>query len=168
MDQSVSHWIQFSYERQDYLVDLTSIRFFARDASQRISFWLPDSAMPIVLMPHDHPETYQQVLAFIDRRLDAYPNAYWVKLLYDRRDYFINLSAVRAFARQSSGRLTFWLPDNGQDIVLHPMVNAEAYQLVSDYIDKVILSPMMHGSNTGIEELAEEHASNEPENRSAN
>jgi hypothetical protein len=168
MDRSVSHWIQFSYERQDYLVDLTSIRFFARDASQRISFWLPDSAMPIVLMPHDHPDTYQQVLAFIDRRRDFHPNAYWVKLLYDRRDYFINLSAVRAFARQSSGRLTFWLPDNGQDIVLHPVVNAEAYQLVNDYIDKVILSPMMPISQSGIEELAEDHTSDESENHSSN
>lgn len=173
MDQSVSHWIQFSYERQDYLVDLTSIRFFARDASRRISFWLPDSAMPIVLMPHDHPETYQQVLAFIDRRLDAYPSAYWVKLLYDRRDYFINLSAVRAFARQSSGRLTFWLPDNGQDIVLHPMVNAEAYQLVSDYIDKVILGSMMHFRDQNSEDLAKENTakentSDDSESRSSN
>lgn len=168
MDRLVSHWIQFSYERQDYLVDLTSIRFFARDASQRISFWLPDSAMPIVLMPHDHPDTYQQVLDFIDRRRDVHPNAYWVKLLYDRRDYFINLSAVRAFARQASGRLTFWLPDNGQDIVLHPVVNAEAYQLVSDYIDKMILSPMMHVSKAGIEDLTKDNTSNESENRSSN
>jgi hypothetical protein len=91
-----------------------------------------------------------------------------VKLLYDRRDYFINLSAVRAFARQSSGRLTFWLPDNGQDIVLHPMVNAEAYQLVSDYIDKVILGSMMHFRDQNSEDPAKENTSDDSESRSSN
>jgi hypothetical protein len=137
----VAHWIQFSYERNEYLVNLASIRFFARDSSQRISFWLPDSAMPVVLVPQDHPTAYRQVMEFIDRLPDANADCYWVSLVYDRREYTINLKTIRAFSRSANGRLVFWLPDNGQDMVLHPELNAEAYHLVNDYITKCITGP---------------------------
>lgn len=134
----MAHWIQFSYERSEYLVDLASIRFFARDSSQRLSFWLPDSSMPIVLMPNDHPATYQMVLDFIDRLPKPHPDQHWVRFSYDRREYAIDLKTIRAFSRSANGRLIFWLPDNGQDVVLHPTINAEAYQMVSDYIDQFV------------------------------
>lgn len=134
----MAHWIRFSYERSEYLVDLASIRFFVRDSRLRLSFWLPDSSMPIVLMPHDHAAVYQQVADFIDRLPKPHLTQHWVRFTYDRREYAIDLRTIRAFSRSTNGRLVFWLPDNGQDVVLHPTINAEAYQIVSDYINQFV------------------------------
>lgn len=94
--------------------------------------------MPVVLLPNDHAAAYQQVAAFIDRLPKLHPTQHWVRFSYDRREYAIDLKTIRAFSRSANGRLMFWLPDNGQDVVLHPTINAEAYQLVSDYIDQFV------------------------------
>jgi len=60
--------------------------------------------------------------------------AHWIKLLYERETYIIDLAGIGAFCAGPNHRLTFWLKDGNQPIVIHPKTNPEAYQIILDYI----------------------------------
>jgi hypothetical protein len=62
--------------------------------------------------------------------------AYWIKITYDRNTYIIDLDQVTAFCCDSSGRLSFNLPDSNTTIIVSQSSNSEAYQLILDYVEK--------------------------------
>jgi hypothetical protein len=65
--------------------------------------------------------------------------AYWIKFTYDKNTYIIDLDTVGAFSSElDNKRLTFWLPNSTQSIVLNPQGNPEAYKEVLEYIKKTI------------------------------
>jgi hypothetical protein len=61
-------WIQISYERDDYLIDLNRISSFCHSPSGRLTFWLPDSSIPVIINEQKDPDTYQKLLDFIKRK----------------------------------------------------------------------------------------------------
>ncbi|HBB31734.1 MAG TPA: hypothetical protein DDZ80_14360 [Cyanobacteria bacterium UBA8803] len=61
-------WIQVSYERNDYLIDLSRISSFCHAASGKLTFWLPDSSIPIIINEQKDPDTYQKILDYIQRK----------------------------------------------------------------------------------------------------
>jgi hypothetical protein len=63
--------------------------------------------------------------------------AYWVKIIYDRENYVIDLDRIGAFSVSSNHKITFWLPNGGASICIHPQSNAESYQKVLNYLDKI-------------------------------
>jgi len=63
--------------------------------------------------------------------------AYWVKIIYDRETYVIDLDRIGAFSVSSNHKITFWLPDGGVSICIHPQSNAESYQKVLNYLEKI-------------------------------
>lgn len=62
---------------------------------------------------------------------------YWIKINYDRGIYLIDLESISAFSSEPENkRITFWLPNNSQPIILNPHGNGEAYKQVLEYIKK--------------------------------
>lgn len=59
----------------------------------------------------------------------------WIKFVFERNTYVVNLDCISSFVHTENGRLMFWLPDAKIQIVLHPRSNLEAYQQVLDYIE---------------------------------
>ncbi|NJL00910.1 MAG: hypothetical protein HC910_10235 [Spirulinaceae cyanobacterium SM2_1_0] len=130
----MAHWVKLSYERQDYVVDLDGVSAFAWTLSGRITFWLPDSALPIVINRQTNPRDYQTLLNYIDLAAASALGSTWLRLSYDRSEYAIDLSRIRSFCYTPNNKLTFWLPDSSLPIILTQQNDPEAYQKVRDFI----------------------------------
>ncbi|MFP4124802.1 hypothetical protein [Coleofasciculus sp.] len=61
-------WIQVRYERNDYVIDLNRISSFSHAASGKLTFWLPDSSIPIIINEQTDPESYHKILDYIKRK----------------------------------------------------------------------------------------------------
>jgi hypothetical protein len=65
--------------------------------------------------------------------------AYWSKITYEKNTYIIDLDTISAFSSElDNKRITFWLPNSSQPIILNPQGNHEAYKQVLEYIKKTI------------------------------
>lgn len=60
----------------------------------------------------------------------------WIKFIYERNTYVVDLDRISAFALAENGRLMFWLPDGKVQIIMHLKSNPEAYQQILDYLEK--------------------------------
>lgn len=131
------YWVKLLYERKEYVVNFDRINTFCYEKNGRVTFWLPDSAMPIVINPQNNLQDYQKILEYLERveglELD---NAYWVKINYDRNEYVINLTCISSFCYEANGRITFWLPDVTIPIIINPTNNPESYQKVLQYVQQ--------------------------------
>lgn len=130
----MAYWIKFSYDRKEYIVDLDRVTGFAHEPNARITFWLPDSAYPIVISPQAHPEVHETLLSYIQRVTEIAFEAYWVNIEYENKNFLVNLKKIAAFSSELNGRITFWLPEAAIAIIIHPRTNSEAYQKVQNYI----------------------------------
>jgi hypothetical protein len=130
----VAYWIKFSYDRKEYIVDLDRVSGFAYEPNARITFWLPDSAYPIVVNPQAHPEIHKSLLTYIQHVTEIAFESYWVKIDYESKQFLINMKKIGAFSCEPNGRITFWLPDSTVPIVIHPSTDSEAYQKIQNYI----------------------------------
>ena len=134
----MAYWIKILYERDIYTIDLDAIGVFSFSSNRRINFWLPDGGLLICIHPQSNPDAYQQVFDYIQR---IYGNraklAHWIKFNYDRAEYILDLNRITAFSQETkSGRISFWLPDSGTKIILHPQSNFEVYSQVIQYIEQ--------------------------------
>lgn len=59
----------------------------------------------------------------------------WIKFIFERNTYVVELSHISSFALAENGRLFFYLPDGKVQIVIHPQTNPEAYQQILEYIE---------------------------------
>ncbi|MDZ8106546.1 MAG: hypothetical protein RM338_13140 [Nostoc sp. DedQUE12a] len=133
----MTYWVKILYERKEYVVNFERVHAFCYEKNGRVTFWLPDSAIPIVINPQNNLEDYQKVLDYIECVTELKLNhAYWVKILYEKNEYVINLDCVSSFCHESNGRITFWLPDGTIPIVINPVSNPESYQKVIKYVEK--------------------------------
>ncbi|MFB2881235.1 hypothetical protein [Floridanema aerugineum] len=130
----MAYWIKFSYDRKQYIVDLDRVSGFAYEPNARITFWLPDSAYPIVVSPQAHPEIHKSLLTYIQHVTEIAFELYWVKIDYENKQYLINLKKIGAFSAEPNGRITFWLPEGSLPIIIHPNNNSETYAKVQNYI----------------------------------
>lgn len=136
----MTYWIKIVYDRETYAIDLDAIGAFSLSSNKKINFWLPDGNIPICIHSQSNPKSYQEVFDYIQKiQLKEAKTAYWVRFNYDRAEYIIDLTQITAFSRDSnSARISFWLPDSGECIILHPRSNFEAYSKVQQYIENKI------------------------------
>jgi hypothetical protein len=133
----VAYWVKILYEKKEYLVNFERVTAFCYEQNGRITFWLPDSAIPIVVNPQKNLEEYQKILEYIEHVTELqFENAHWVKILYERNQYVINLNSISSFCHEPNGRITFWLPDSSIPVIINPTSNPESYQKVLDYVHK--------------------------------
>ena len=140
----VAYWIKINYERSIYLIDLDSITAFSCQPNKRITFWLPNSSQPIILnqQSSESENDYEIVLEYIKKKITIGYKANgesqcWIKIIYDRHEWFIDLNCISAFAWEKNGRITFWLPDSTKDIIINPNSSPEAYKKVLEFIYKL-------------------------------
>jgi len=130
----VAYWIKINYERNDYVVDLDRISAFACAPNGRITFWLPNSAIPIIVNQQSNSDDYHKVLNYVQQLSAQSLKADWFRVIYDRSEYVVDLNRISSFCC-SSGRLKFWLPDSSIPIILNKQSDPDTYQKLLDYID---------------------------------
>jgi len=62
-----AYWVKISYERNQYVINLDCISSFCQEPNGRITFWLPDSTIPIIINPVSNPESYEKVVEYIQK-----------------------------------------------------------------------------------------------------
>lgn len=67
METETSPWITLIYERNKYVINLSSISSFCASPNGRLTFWLPGSSIPIILSSQTEPEAYNRVIEFIKK-----------------------------------------------------------------------------------------------------
>lgn len=133
----MTYWVKIIYERKQYVINFDRVNAFCYEKNGRVTFWLPDSAIPIVINPQNNLEDYQKILDYLDKVTGLeVENAYWVKIVYERNEYVINLNCISSFCHEANGRITFWLPDGTIPIVINPTSNPDSYKKVLQYVHK--------------------------------
>ncbi len=74
MDSDSSSWVKLTYERDQYVINLESISSFCFSDNDRLTFWLPDSSIPIIISRRGDPEGYQKVINFLKQKTDQLPS----------------------------------------------------------------------------------------------
>lgn len=133
----MAHWIKLIYERETYIIDLTSIGAFCFGLNNRLIFWLQGTNHPIIIHPKTNPEVYQIILDYIKKQTVGSPaTGFWIKINYDRSEYIIDLSRIQVFSFDETQRIVFWLPNASEQMVINPHSNPGAYGRIQDYIYK--------------------------------
>lgn len=130
------HWVKVNYERNEYMVDLDRLGVFSCSANGRITFWLPDSSIPIIVNRQNNQEDYQKIWDYVEHLLSPSPMGNWLKISYDRNEYLIDLDRINAFCHSPNRKLTFWLPESSIPIIISPQTDPEGYSKVIDFIHK--------------------------------
>ena len=131
----MAYWVKIYYEKKEYVVDFERVTGFCCEPNGRVTFWLPSSAIPIVIIPRNNQEDYQKILEYIERVNNSESeDTYWVRIFYERNEYVINLKCISSFCHERNGRITFWLPDSSIPIIINPVSNPESYEKVLNYI----------------------------------
>lgn len=132
----MAYWVKIHYERNEYVVNFERVTAFCHERNGRVTFWLPDSAIPIVVNSQNNLEDYQKILDYIQHVTGlGFEKSYWVKILYERNEYIINLDSISSFCHEpTNGRITFWLPNSTLPIIINPVSNPDSYQKVLEYV----------------------------------
>jgi hypothetical protein len=125
-----------NYERNEYIVDLDRLSAFACAPNGKITFWLPNSSIPIIINQHSNPEGYEQVLGYIQHVSAHSLSGSWIQLSYERSDYIIDLNRISSFCHTATGRLMFWLPDSSIPIIINEQKDPDSYHQIFDYIQR--------------------------------
>ncbi|MDB9313063.1 hypothetical protein PN462_08110 [Spirulina sp. CS-785/01] len=130
----MAHWVKIQYERQEYIVDLDQVSAFACSPNGRVTFWLPDSSIPIILTRQGNGDDYDKVLNFVHSLKSSSLLGYWIHLCYDRSEYWVDLNRISSFCYTPNSKLTFWLPDASIPIILTKQGDPESYSKLRDFI----------------------------------
>jgi hypothetical protein len=135
----VVYWSKFTYEKSTYIIDLDTISAFSSEPdNKRVTFWLPNSSLPIILNPQGNQEAYKQVLDYLKKTIDRNIKGSWIKLHYDRKEYDIDISKISSFVCEQNGRLiSFCLPDSATNIVVMREGKSDDYQKIQEYIKNI-------------------------------
>ena len=133
------YWSKFTYEKSTYIIDLDTISAFSSEPdNKRVTFWLPNSSLPIILNPQGNQEAYKQVLDYLKKTTDRNIKGLWIKLHYDRKEYDIDMSKISSFVCEQNGRLiSFCLPDSATNIVVMREGKSDDYQKIQEYIKNI-------------------------------
>jgi len=129
----VAYWVKIHYEREDYFIDLDRISSFVCAPSGRLTFWLPESSIPVILNRQSNSKDYYRILHYIEQIVTNSLTGSWIKLLYDRKEFIIDLNQIGSFCC-SQNKLKFWLPESSIDIVLTEQSEPEAYRKVREFL----------------------------------
>ncbi len=133
----MGYWVKILYDRNKYIVNFDRINAFSFEKNGRVTFWLPDGAIPIVLNPQNNLQEYQKVLEYIEYVTGLeLEHSQWVKINYDQKEYIINLTCISSFCQEANGRITFWLPDVTSPIIINSVSHPESYQKILKFVHK--------------------------------
>lgn len=61
-------WCKIYYDRNQYLIDLDRLASFSYSYNEKLTFWLPNSSIPIILTKQSDPDNYEKILNFITKK----------------------------------------------------------------------------------------------------
>ncbi|MFB8788622.1 MAG: hypothetical protein U7123_07165 [Potamolinea sp.] len=132
----MAYWIKVNHERNEYVVDLDRLSAFVCAPNGKITFWLPNSAIPMILNQQSNPDGYQQVLDYVQQVSTYSLSGSWIQINYERNDYVIDLNRISSFCYSPSGRITFWLPDSSIPIIINEQKNPDTYLKLLEFIKR--------------------------------
>ncbi|WP_414566804.1 MULTISPECIES: hypothetical protein [unclassified Anabaena] len=133
----MAYWVKILYEKKEYVVNFDRVNAFCYEKNGRVTFWLPDCAIPIVINPQSNLDDYEKVLEYLEYVTGIeLENAHWVKIIYEKNEYIINLTCISSFCQEPNNRITFWLPDGTIPIIINPVSNPESYEKVLKFVQK--------------------------------
>jgi hypothetical protein len=130
----MAYWVKVEFERNKYLVNLDRISAFVFSPNGKITFWLPDSSQAIVVQRNNQGDDYQQVLNYIKDLAVFSLGGSWLKILYDRNEYIVDLNRVSSFCYSLNEKITFWLPEAKIPIVITKQSDPEGYQKIVTFV----------------------------------
>ena len=135
----MAYWSKITYEKNTYIIDLDTISAFSSELdNKRITFWLPNSSLPIILNPQGNYEAYKQILDYLKKTVDRNSKGSWIKINYERKEFAIDLSRISSFACEQNGRLiSFCLPDSATNIIIMRESNSDTYLKIQEYIKNI-------------------------------
>jgi hypothetical protein len=68
--------------------------------------------------------------------------AHWIKLIYERNTYVIDLDRVTTFCLSHNGRISFPVMDGSTTIVINHHSDPSTYQALLDYIEQQTGQPL--------------------------
>ncbi len=132
----MAYWIKILHERNTYVVDLDSLSAFCIGIN-RIQFWLPDSGEAIIINSKSNPDVYHKMVEYIKTITTQSSSHCWVTICYQRHQYVIDLSRINTFTCDCSQRITFWLPNSQESIIISPQTNPDDYHKVQEYVRRI-------------------------------
>jgi hypothetical protein len=85
------------------------------------------------------PVKFLTIIKYQETQVSGGVVAYWIKLIYEQNSYIIDLDTISAFSKElENNRLTFWLPNSSQPIILNSHGNSDTYKQVMDYLIKTV------------------------------
>ncbi|MEB3273821.1 MAG: hypothetical protein ACO4CG_04450 [Prochlorothrix sp.] len=138
----MSYWVKLRDERQTYVVNLDQVNAFTFIEHGRVSFFVAGNPQEIVLTVKSNPHEYRLVLAYVRTLSDGTVPGHWITLKYDRVILVFNLHHIHSFCVLDSGKLSFFLPDSSQEIVLQENPHGEVYRRIYRYVQQVSRNPM--------------------------
>ncbi|NJK37134.1 MAG: hypothetical protein HC920_04795 [Oscillatoriales cyanobacterium SM2_3_0] len=133
----MAYWVKIIDDQKQYLVNLERVGAFCTESNKRIRFWLPETGQPIIINAQSNPNDYEKLWHYLDLIASQVSPTFWIKIYYERRNYLINLERVHTFVCDQGQRITFWLPDALEPIVLSPQSYPEIYQDIQNHIERV-------------------------------
>ncbi len=130
----MAHWVKIPEIRQQYLIDLEQVTAFVCSKNGRLTLWLPESRLPMVLTRGGNLGTYDRILTYAYALPNPNTMTPWFKLDYERSVYIINLTKISSFCHGPGQKITFWLPDAGLPIVLTHHSNPDSYAALCQFI----------------------------------
>ncbi len=130
----MTYWVKVDYERKKFVVDLERISSFVCAPNGRITFWLPDSSIPVIINKNTHPDDYNQVIEYINQLFGSPFGGAWLRLFYERNEFVIDLSKISSFCYSERDKITFWLPDSATPIVISKQNDPNDYQRLLDFV----------------------------------
>lgn len=67
LELETTYWVNITYERKEYVINLNCISSFCQEQNGRLTFWLPDINFPIIINPTSNPESYKKVVNYLEK-----------------------------------------------------------------------------------------------------
>lgn len=82
----------------------------------------------------------------------------WIKFVYERNIYVVDLDCISTFVCAENGRLILWLPNGKVQIVIHPKSNPQAYQQILDYFENTTTQGSSRLARATLDRLSQDRA----------
>ncbi len=81
----MGYWVKILDDRKKYVVNFDYVNVFCYENKARITFWFPDSAIPIVLNPKSNLDDYEKIIEHIEYLTGLQVGiGQWLKITYER------------------------------------------------------------------------------------
>lgn len=132
----MTYWIKIEFERHQYVVDLDQVSSFRCHPQGKIEFYLPHTSELIIINYHNRPDDYQHIITYLNQLTNHSLLGNWIKILYERKEYIIDLNRIASFCYSQQGKIAFWLPGMANPIILTPEADEQSYYKIFNFIQQ--------------------------------